>query len=141
MGETSYQGGCLCGAVRYRFRDPLPGVAMCHCTMCRRQSGATAVPWVTLNENNIEFTKGKPTTFKSTKKGERGFCGTCGTPLTFTHEDWPGEVDITVGSLDRPEDFPATHHIWTTTRLTWVHDDGLPSYPEGTPKDETIRRE
>lgn len=130
MSETTHEGGCLCGAIRYCVRAPHPGVAVCHCSMCRRQSGAASVPWISAPVKNIEFTKGYTSIFKSSEKGERGFCKVCGTFLTFAHADWPDDLDVTVGSLDRPEDFAPTHHIWTSTRLHWVPDDGLPAYPE-----------
>ena len=41
--------------------------------------------------------------------------------------------DITVATLDHPEDHPATRHIWTSSRLPWLHlDEDLPGEPEET---------
>ncbi len=40
-----YEGGCLCGTIRYRIAGPIAWAAHCHCAMCRRASGAVALTW------------------------------------------------------------------------------------------------
>ena len=68
----------------------------------------------------------------SSRNARRSFCGDCGTPLTFISEHDPAFVDLTLGSLDRPEDYPATQHVWTMSRLSWLHlDEDLPDHPKG----------
>jgi len=53
---------------------------------------------------------------------------TCGSPLTYTHTN---EINVTTCSLDDPEAFPPSHHIWLHDRLEWVRfGDGLPVYNE-----------
>jgi hypothetical protein len=57
--------------------------------------------------------------------------------LTFEHDDFPEEVDVTICSLDNPEAVLPKAHIWTSSRLTWIKlTDGLPSYHESRPEDE-----
>jgi hypothetical protein len=126
-------GGCLCGAVRYRIEGrPKGSVAHCHCTMCRRANGAVAVTWTTLNPDQFEVTRGALARYASSEKGERGFCPTCGSQISFRHADFPDEVDVTVATLDRPEDMPASLHIWTENRLPWLHlDEHLPDREDG----------
>lgn len=127
--DDSTTGGCLCGAVRYRLTSPVrDDAAHCHCTLCRRAAGAVAVSWCTVAPTDFEWTRGTPALYRSTKKGERRFCATCGTPLTFNHADFPDELDVTIGSLDAPEAMPATRHIWTASRLPWLTlDPHLPA--------------
>lgn len=122
--ETGLTGGCLCGAVRYRIEGgPKGDVAHCHCSMCRRAAGSVAVTWFTVDPARLTFTQGAPARYRSSEKGERTFCGACGSPLTFWHADFPDDLDVTLGTLDRPEDMPATLNIWTQSRLPWLHLD------------------
>ena len=123
-------GGCLCGGIRYRVTAPVAEVAHCHCRMCRRAVGAVVVTWFTVPLDAFEVTLGRLKTWRSSAKGERGFCPDCGTQITFHHADYPDDLDVTLASLDRPEDHPAEAHIWTGSRLPWLHlDEDLPQSP------------
>ncbi len=79
--------------------------------------------WVTVPYEAFRLLQGEPRRYRSSAHGERDFCDTCGTPLTFRHDSYPEEIDITLGSLDRPELFPAERHIWTESRLEWLEVD------------------
>ena len=56
--EAVHEGGCLCGAIRYRLRGPVSWVGHCHCIQCRRAAGSPAVTWLTLPKAHFEVTKG-----------------------------------------------------------------------------------
>ena len=123
------EGGCLCGKVRY-LSDAAPlNVAHCHCGMCRKASGAPVVTWISLPRSGVRLTAGEAVTRRSSAQAERSFCPDCGTQLTFWSERYPDDLDVTLGSLDRPEDFPAEYHIWTSAKLPWLHlDPELPAW-------------
>ena len=125
-------GGCLCGAVRYRVRGAPRSVVHCHCAMCRRASGAPVVTWATFPAAAFEIVAGVPARIRSSDHAERTFCGRCGSPLTFcddNHMDW---IDVTVATLDDPAALAPTRHIWTESRLPWFDtDDHLPRLPRG----------
>ena len=125
---TRMTGGCLCGGVRYRIDGPIRGeTAHCHCTMCRRASGGLVVTWFTVKDGDYAVVRGTPKTFRSSDHGERTFCPDCGAQLTFRTDQAPGYVDVTLATLDDPENHPATLHIWTASRLPWLHlDEHLP---------------
>jgi len=36
------RGGCLCGGVRYEVTAPFLRANLCHCSRCRKHSGAAA---------------------------------------------------------------------------------------------------
>ena len=36
-----YEGGCLCGAMRYRLNDRPQTMGACHCDACKKMSGGT----------------------------------------------------------------------------------------------------
>jgi hypothetical protein len=124
------KGRCYCGAVRYEAAaDPARETA-CHCTICRRTSGAAFVAWFTVPAASFRLVSGEPTSFKSSEHGTRTFCATCGTPLTFRSTQFPDEMDITTCSLEDAEQVPPKDHTFTASKLSWVRfADRLPAYP------------
>ena len=54
------EGGCHCGALRYRLEGTLTDVAHCHCTICRRVSGGLVVTWLTLPRTGFQWLSGEP---------------------------------------------------------------------------------
>lgn len=126
-----YEGGCFCGAIRYRAHGTPEDPSICHCSICRRTSGAPMVAWATFPTRQIEWLKGEPRRFMSSAKAERSFCSDCGTALTFTFVKTPDRTDVTLASLDQPGRITPLDHIYTTTRIPWVRlADGLPTFPE-----------
>jgi hypothetical protein len=125
------EGGCFCGAVRYRTEGESFQVTHCHCLHCRRTSGAAFVTWAEFPADTFSWKKGAPGTFSSRPGALRTFCTACGTPLTFVAaEDTPPTVDVTVCSFDDPSPFSPESHIWCDRQLPWIHlDDGLPRHP------------
>jgi hypothetical protein len=123
------QGGCFCGAVRYRAISAPIASSICHCQSCRRVSGAPLVPWVTFAREDFKITGGETTSLQSSQDVERTFCSKCGTPLSYRSTAFPDEIDVTTCSLDDPNAHPPTHHSWTSHDLRWLKAaDGLPRY-------------
>mgnify|MGYP006172397107 FL=1 len=128
------EGGCQCGAVRYRASGDPVVVAICHCSMCRRASAAPALAWAMFQASQVEFTRGRPKHYDSSAGATRGFCATCGTQISFTADYIPGLIDLTVGSLDQPGAVEPALHYWDSKRLPWVRfDDQLPRHAEFPP--------
>jgi len=124
------EGGCFCGFVRYRCGGTPSDETICHCSICRRTSGAPSVAWFTVPASQYAVTAGTPSSFDSSEHGTRTFCPRCGTPLTFRSSRSPGEIDVTTCSLDDPEALPPKDHTQAATRLSWVAlGDGLPAFP------------
>jgi hypothetical protein len=123
-------GGCYCGAVRYETDGEVFHRTLCHCTDCRRVSGAPAVAWFSVARTALRFTHGAPAQFHSSAGVTRGFCAQCGTQLTYARDDTAGEIDITTCSLDDPQAAAPEDHTFVRSRLAWLHTgDGLPEYP------------
>jgi len=114
------QGGCFCGAIRYAIDDGNYLVANCHCSMCRRTSAAPYVTWMVVPTIAFGYTKGSPTKLLSSEQGTRYFCSNCGTPVACVISSNPGEIDVTIGSLDNPEEFPPTLDVHEDTKLPWL---------------------
>jgi hypothetical protein len=125
------KGGCFCGLVRYEATGEPFHETNCHCSICRRASGAAFVTWFTVPRASFRFVRGAPTKFRSTDRAARRFCPRCGTHLTFEHHDLPDEIDVSTCSLDDPNGLPPKQHIHTSSRLDWIKlADGLPEYRE-----------
>lgn len=129
---TVLEGGCLCGAIRYRAREVLEqGPVHCHCITCRKSHSAPVVTWITVPAAAFELTAGTPRYFASSDHARRGFCPDCGSPLTFQSRHSPDEIDIAVGSLNDPELARPVAHIWVKRRLSWADlGKDLPEYRE-----------
>lgn len=124
------EGGCFCGHLRYEASGPVTDETNCHCTICRRTSGAPFVSWLSVSAANFRFTRGTPQRFRSSERGQRAFCPRCGTPITFQYDALPDEIDLTTCSLDEPEQVPPKDHTQTSSQLSWLrrnHD--LPRFP------------
>lgn len=123
------EGGCLCGTVRYLAAGTPANQSYCHCTMCRRATGAPVVAWVTMPAQGFRYTQGTPARYDSSDIAFREFCPRCGTQLTYRARGKPQEVDITSASLDDPAGVPPKDHIWTRSQIPWLRiDDGLPRH-------------
>ena len=131
MQNTIAEGGCACGAIRYRVSGRPSNTMICHCRTCRRVAGSPVVAWLTFPIAQFQLVAGTPSVFHSSQPVRRTFCGSCGTPLTYEHADSPGSVDVTTCSLDSPGAFPPTHHSWLSHAVGWVRfGDGLPTFQQ-----------
>ena len=118
-------GGCQCGAVRYALYAP-PVSGVCHCRMCQKAVGGPFAALGTIAAADFTWTRGQPAVFRSSSMAERGFCGRCGTPLTYQGED-TDKLEVTVCSLDEPGRAPPTTQDGIEARQPWL--DSLASLP------------
>jgi hypothetical protein len=127
------EGGCLCGAVRYRLAAAPIASMHCHCANCRKASGAGVLTWLTVNETDFEWLSGEPERYGYESEHypapvERRFCGTCGSQLVW-HCLNDGSVDLTAGSLDDPDIIEPQFHVFTRSQVHWLHlSDALPRH-------------
>jgi hypothetical protein len=118
----SLAGGCLCGAVRYEILGEPSSVSLCHCRTCRRASGAPVVSWFVVSREQLSLS-GELVPYASSSPVTRGFCGKCGTPVTYVHADDPNSIELTTASLDQPELVVPTREIWLSEKITWMPTD------------------
>ncbi|MBF4210426.1 GFA family protein [Pseudomonas donghuensis] len=126
--RDSYEGGCHCGALRYRIQGPLTDVAHCHCSVCRRVTGGLLITWLTVDCDDFQWLSGTPQRYDSSASCVRYFCSRCGAHVVLTTDLSPQSIDVTVTTLDQPELAPPNRHIWIDSRLPWLHlDEQLPA--------------
>lgn len=130
MPGKAIEGGCLCGAVRYRATSDPIARSLCHCRSCRLAAGAPCVAWVIFRSSEFAFITREPARFRSSPSVVRSFCSQCGTSLTYQREDEPQTIDTTTASLDVPDDFPPSVEIWLAHKIAWeTANDTLPHHP------------
>src|SRR5436189_5021257 len=54
------EGGCACGAVRYRLTSDPMFVNCCHCLNCQRQTGSAFVINLLIEADRVEVLAGQP---------------------------------------------------------------------------------
>jgi hypothetical protein len=123
------EGGCFCRFVRYRAEGTPFHESVCHCTMCRRITGAPMVAWFSVPRSAFHIVAGEPVAFRSSGHATRSHCPRCGTHLTFADDNFPNEIDVTMASLDDPNTLRPKDHLDVGTKLPWVElCDGLPQF-------------
>jgi len=121
VSAVLHSGGCLCGAIRFEAKGAPKWTAYCHCHSCRKHTGAPVLAFGGFERVNVRFTSGQLATYASSPGVKRGFCGTCGSTMTYEGERWASEVHFHVGALDRPQDFSPQGHAFPAERLPWLH--------------------
>ena len=122
-----YTGGCQCGAVRFRVEGALGDASICHCRMCQKASGNFYQPLVSVRGAKLTWTRGEPRYFQSSNHARRGFCGDCGTPLTF---EAPDGIALAIGAFDDPAVIAPTIQWGVEAKLPYV--DAIPACPART---------
>jgi hypothetical protein len=130
----AHEGGCACGAVRYRLEAEPFDAGYCHCTMCRRAAGAPVLAFATVPLDKFTITKGAPTKRRSSSFGERWFCRDCGAQIAMHVDHQPDTIDFTIPSLDDPNIIAPAFHIFTEDRIGWFETtDDHPRHPRFRP--------
>jgi len=123
------EGGCLCGAVRYRVTAPPISSGYCHCRMCQRSSGGPVQASAEIPVDGFRLVKGRLKAYRSSERAVRHFCARCGSQLTFRPALDPTYISINTPTLDRPEALAPVMHIWRDHRIPWFEiADDLPRH-------------
>ena len=101
MPAGPFTGGCQCGAVRFRAEALHDNPHVCYCRMCQKATGNLFASLVGVLHENLTWTRGTPSRFRSSEHVDRGFCSNCGTPLFYQYLPG-GRVGMTIGSFDEP---------------------------------------
>jgi len=112
-----WAGGCQCGAVRFRVEGALGDASVCHCRMCQKAFGAFYAPLVSVDEAGLRWTRGERRVFRSSNLVGRGFCGNCGTPLTY---EAPDGIALAIGAFDDPSGIAPVIQFGIEAKLPYV---------------------
>jgi hypothetical protein len=124
-------GGCLCGQVRYSANADHPGVFVCHCEDCQKQTGTAFAIFVAVAKSAIS-TQGLLKTFHDKADTgqlvERSFCPECGSPIVFNSAGNPGLTFIYGGTLDDTSWLDPKVQVYCDSKEQWT------PIPEGSRK-------
>jgi hypothetical protein len=137
MTKTTAEGGCGCGAVRYRCEGEPIFVNNCHCTQCQHQTGSTSVVNAFFESERVRLVCGE-LTCHVVKAGSGGpheimRCATCGVAL-WSHYPRLGRLGLglRVGTLDDPTDLQPDAVIFVSEAMPWVTlPAGIPAFERG----------
>jgi len=122
------EGGCACGAVRYRLTSPPMFVHCCHCRDCQRQAGSAFAINALIETDRIEMLSGEvaPTRMPTDSGRIHDIyrCPACQTALWSDYGGRPALRFVRVATLDDPQACPPDVHIFTRSKMPWV---GLPA--------------
>lgn len=129
MGNLT--GRCFCKAVHWTSEPHILWAALCHCEDCRRAASSDYVSWFGVKRHTIKWT-GPRKVYSSSSMVERSFCKECGSPLSFETSIFEDETHLYAVTLDNPEIYKPTAHIFWSERLHWVNVfDELPTHEKG----------
>jgi hypothetical protein len=131
------RGACLCGGVRFELTAPFVRANHCHCSRCRKESGAFGLTNGRVPREGFSLLAGEELlrVYRPSSGAVKVFCTVCGSSLFGG--SWPDGDVITVrfGALDDDPGQGPQFHSWVESRARWeiLPDDGLPRYPEHAP--------
>jgi hypothetical protein len=129
------EGGCGCGAIRYRLTEAPMIVHACHCRDCQRETGSAFVLNMWIERKYVAADHEKPRSFRLTagsgKPHDIFYCGNCGTRLWSKYHAASGDtLMVRVGTLDHPEAIVPDIHIYTRSKVPWLElPKDKPAFP------------
>ena len=127
-----HEGGCLCGAVRFRCDGEPLNVRICHCRNCQKAMGSPFYARALFPQTALTV-EGETLGYPTSPRLERLFCRRCGTRL-FSRRTDGTVVGVALAVFDDRNAFAPTEHIWLSEKIVWVRiDDGLKQYQESVP--------
>jgi hypothetical protein len=130
--SVSLEGGCSCGAVRYRLTSAPMIVHCCHCLDCQRQTGSGFVINAMIETDRIERLSGEPEPVSMPTDSGRPHhiyrCPKCQTAVWSDYGGRPALRFVRVGTLDEPSALSPDVHIFTRSKLPWLRlPDDVPA--------------
>ena len=131
ISARNLAGKCLCGAAHYAVRDEFVYAANCHCSNCRRATGAAFKPFAGIERDKLEITEGADSLMRfGDENGHDAHCKVCGSLLYSVVRDG-AFVHVTMGTLVDDPSIRPTAHIFVGSKAPWFAlTDDLPQYEE-----------
>jgi len=134
-------GHCLCRAIAFAYEGEPRWTLNCHCESCRRATSSPMATWISVPRAALRFTGRERSYYASSPGVKRGFCGRCGSPLTYENVEMPDEVHILAGALDQPDAVRPSAHVFSEEQLAWFDvADELPRFARTRRDGPALRR-
>jgi hypothetical protein len=126
------KGSCLCGGVTYEAEGPVMAMARCHCSQCRKASGAEFATNGSVAADKFHVRTGEDllAQYESSPGNFRIFCRRCGSQLFKRYDKQPYQVRLRLGCLDSDLDQTPLMHVFVSAKPSWSEiTDQLPQFP------------
>lgn len=119
--DTAFTGRCYCGAVSLHSGNPPLTVAYCHCSDCRRWTGAPVGAFAAFRATDLSSTPNQGPGVSHTAGVTRWNCPSCGSPLMATFDYLPDQVYVPLGLIDQADRLPPRIHCHADSAYPWLH--------------------
>ena len=129
----SVKGSCLCGGIRYEVNGAFGTVVNCHCSMCRKATGAAFRTRAALATAAFRWLAGESlvSKYESSPGETRTFCRVCGATLPTFFRDHPDQIGLPLGTLDDDPGVRPSAHVFVDSKAPWFEiTDGLPQFSD-----------
>ena len=126
-----YEGGCLCGKIRFTITGPINNIVHCHCSRCRKSQGSSFATNGVVNTSDFTLVSGDEllTAYETTPGQKKYFCKVCGSPIMSKSEQQPDQVRIRIGTIESDITERPSAHIFSSSKANWEEILGeLPQY-------------
>jgi len=134
MENSKVSGSCLCGAVTYQFVGPVKVFQYCHCSRCRKFTGAAHASNIIIDPTQFRWLSGEESVGRfelpEAKHFATSFCTKCGSSLPWRTKSGTAVV-VPAGSLDVDPQVKPTQNIFYANKAPWFEEvDDLEKYRE-----------
>ncbi len=131
-------GRCECGTVKYQVQGELADFCHCHCSICRKISGAAFVTWGGIARAEFSYVSGEDNvgSYSFSDRADSRFCKTCSSTILVDFKPEADMLYITLGTVDGNIDCPDGFHQFAGSKAPWYEiSDNLPQYDGWSPED------
>ena len=131
VDTNAREGGCACGAVRFKAEGEPLRTGLCHCMDCRKAHASPFMAFTVFSRDKVELS-GATGTWLSKPWYERHFCPQCGARVAGidTRSD---EIELPVGAFDHVGEFVPEYENWVIRREPWQPPLAVPQNPRDRP--------
>ena len=130
QGPNRLRGECLCRRVGYEVDDAFEYALNCHCSNCRRATGAAFKPFAGIRMEHLAVVRGRDEVMRFGDDTHDAHCGHCGSLLYSQVRDG-AYAHVTLGTLVDPPSIRPTAHIFVGSKAPWFDiSDDLPQFDE-----------
>ena len=124
-------GRCYCGRVSLASKDAPSVVTYCHCSDCRRVTGAAAAAFAAFEDGTVTYEPSLKSV-SSYPGVDSWFCPYCGSSLGARFDYLPGQIYVPIGVIDQANTLAPTMHCHAEFKLDWLHIEDKAQMVEGT---------
>lgn len=130
QGPNRLRGECLCRRVGYEVDDAFEYALNCHCSNCRRATGAAFKPFAGIRMEHLAVVRGRDEVMRFGDDTHDAHCGHCGSLLYSQVRDG-AYAHVALGTLVDPPSIRPTAHIFVGSKAPWFDiSDDLPQFDE-----------